>query len=69
MKKGDKFSDKTDSYVYYTFTGKEKEGRTIFEADKFYQFEETPKNKHSNVKPRIVYKSDTWVKDYFVKLD
>ena len=63
MKKGDISICKTDSYFEYTFTDKEKIGQNITQPDKSYQFIETAKNNKS--KSRTVWKSESWVKNYF----
>jgi len=62
------YTNTTDTYLVYTFTGKTRKARNYTEAEKSYQFIESPKEKNNTwLKPKTTWKSESFVNDYFTE--
>ena len=62
------YTNKLDTYLIYTFTGKTKKSSNCTGNQLGYEFIEKPKNLNNKwLKPRKVWKSKSFVNNYFVK--
>ena len=68
LTKNKDYTNATDTYLTYTYTGKTKAGKNYTESDKYYQFSEKPKDKNNTwLKPKNTWKSESFVNNYFTE--